>query len=166
MTQPTPEITITTIRPEDNVTLATIVRSVLTENGLNKPGTVFTDPTTDNLYALYDIPRARYFVARVNGQIAGGAGIHPLDGGPANICELQKMYLLPEYRGLGLAGTLINQCLKYAKEEAGFEQCYLETMPELARARQLYEKFGFRYLDGPLGNTGHFSCDNWMLKDL
>ncbi len=29
-------------------------------------------------------------------------------------------------------------------------------MPELRKAMSVYEKFGFKYLDGPLGNTGHF----------
>jgi putative acetyltransferase len=43
---------------------------------------------------------------------------------------------------------------------------YLETLPELHQAVKVYEKFGFRYLKGPLGNTGHFGCDLWMLKDL
>jgi putative acetyltransferase len=30
----------------------------------------------------------------------------------------------------------------------------------------VYERAGFRYLDAPLGDTGHFGCDVWMLKDL
>ena len=29
-----------------------------------------------------------------------------------------------------------------------------------------YEKFGFQYLDGPMGETGHFGCDRWMLLQL
>jgi putative acetyltransferase len=31
---------------------------------------------------------------------------------------------------------------------------------------KVYEKFGFIYLDGPLGNTGHFGCNVWMLHKL
>lgn len=96
---------------------------------------------------------------------SSGAGIHPLDGGAEEICELQKMYLLPEARGKGLAGKLIAMCLDYAKQN-GYTHCYLETSPELARARKVYEQFGFKYLTGPMGNTGHFGCDSWMLKDL
>ena len=31
---------------------------------------------------------------------------------------------------------------------------------------KVYEKFGFKYLDGPMGNTGHYGCDRWMLLDF
>ncbi|MBO9732266.1 MAG: GNAT family N-acetyltransferase [Chitinophaga sp.] len=159
------EITIRTILSSDDPTLANIVKTTLTEFGMNKVGTAFSDPTTDHLSVVYSIPRATYYVAESEGRIIGGAGIHPLDGGEAHVCELQKMYLLPEARGKGLAGKLISLCLNYAKQN-GYTQCYLETAPELARARKVYEQFGFRYLTGPMGNTGHFGCDNWMLKDL
>jgi len=39
-------------------------------------------------------------------------------------------------------------------------------MPELRKAVSVYEKFGFTYLTGPMGNTGHFGCDVWMIKEL
>ncbi|MGO4293907.1 GNAT family N-acetyltransferase [Chitinophaga sp. RAB17] len=158
-------ITIRTIVASDDPVMANIVKTTLTEFGMNKAGTAFSDPTTDHLSVLFSIPRAIYYVAEIEGRIIGGAGIHPLDGGEAHVCELQKMYLLPESRGKGLAGRLITLCLDYAKQN-GYTQCYLETSPELARARKVYEQFGFRYLTGPMGNTGHFGCDSWMLKDL
>ena len=158
-------ITIRPVQPEDDATIAHIVRSTLTEFGANKPGTAFADAATDHLSRVFAKSRAIYFVALVDGVIAGGAGIHPLDGGPEQVCELQKMYLLPATRGKGIARTLIAQCLDFAREN-GYTQCYLETMPALEKARKLYEHLGFIYLDGPMGNTGHFSCDNWMLKDL
>jgi len=158
-------VAVRPIQPEDNLKLAAIVRNALAEHKLNKPGTVFTDPTTDNLYKLFDIPRAADNVALLDGEIVGGAGIHPLDGGEPHVCELQKMYLAPAARGKGIARNLIEQCLDFARSN-GYTQCYLETMPELAQARRLYEHFGFYYLDSPMGNTGHYACDNWMLKEL
>jgi putative acetyltransferase len=158
-------VSIRPIQPGDNPALAIIVRNALAEHHLDKPGTVFTDPTTDNLYELFNIPRAAYNVALLDGAIAGGAGIHPLDGGEPHVCELQKMYLVPAARGKGIARYLIEQCLEFARNN-GYTHCYLETMPELAKARRLYEHFGFEYLDGPMGNTGHYACDNWMLKAL
>jgi len=158
-------VTIRTIVASDDPVIANIVKTTLTEFGMNKAGTAFSDPTTDHLSVLFDIPRAVYFVAETGGAVIGGAGIHPLDGGDAHVCELQKMYLLPESRGKGLAGKLITMCLDFAKQN-GYTQCYLETSPELARARKVYEQFGFRYLTGPMGNTGHFGCGSWMLKDL
>jgi putative acetyltransferase len=43
---------------------------------------------------------------------------------------------------------------------------YLETMPELTRAIPMYEQEGFRYLDGPMGNSGHFGCAIQMIREL
>ena len=153
------------IEPADNPTLASIIRSTLQEFGGARPGTVFTDPTTDALYELFRQPGSNYYVALHEGRIVGGAGIFPSAGLPEGTCELVKMYLLPEARGMGLGKFLITKALAFAKE-AGYEQVYIETLPELRQAMSVYEKFGFEYLDGPLGNTGHFGCDVWMLKKL
>ncbi len=151
------------IQPDDNPVLAQIVRNTLAEFGANHPGTVYYDPTTDALYELFQTEGAGYFVAFIDDKIVGGAGIYPTDGLPADTCELVKMYLLPEARGMGLGKTLIEQSLAFAKEN-GYTQVYLETMPELKKALTVYEKFGFEYLNGPMGNSGHTGCNLWMLK--
>jgi putative acetyltransferase len=158
-------ITIRPIRPTDNPELAVIVRNTLTEFGANVPGTVYFDPTTDALFELFQTQKSAYFVAEAEGKILGGGGIYPTEGLPENTCELVKMYLLPEARGIGLGRTLIERCLETAVEQ-GFQQVYLETLPELNLAVKVYEKFGFEYLSAPLGNTKHFGCGLWMLKKL
>ena len=104
-------------------------------------------------------------MAECNGQLVGGGGIFPSAGMPPFTCELVKMYLLQNARGVGLGKLMIEKCLAFAKE-SGYKQIYLETMPELKQALKTYAKFGFRYIDKPLGNTGHFGCELWMLKDL
>lgn len=152
------------IEPADNAPLASIVRGALAEFGANKPGTVFFDPTTDHLYELFRTPGSKYFVA-VDGELLGGAGIFPSAGLPPDTCELCKMYLRPDARGRGLGGALIRQCLDVARA-AGYKKVYIESMPELSQALAVYERFGFKYLDGPLGDTGHFGCDRWMLLEL
>lgn len=158
-------ITIRPIRQSDNPVLAKIVRDTLAEFGANHPGTVYFDPTTDALYELFQTKGAGYFVAEMNGEIAGGGGIYPTDGLPPDTCELVKMYLLPQARGKGLGKTLIEKSLSFA-EETGYTNVYLETMPELKQALNIYAKFGFEYLKGPMGNSGHTGCSLWMLKKL
>jgi putative acetyltransferase len=158
-------INIRKIEPADNKELAVIVRSSLAEFGANKPGTVYYDDTTDHLYELFQEPGSMYYVAEQDGQILGGAGIYPSTGLPKGTCELVKMYLKPDARGKGLGRTLIDKCLEFAKG-FGYIQVYIETMPELRKAVSVYENYGFEYLNGPLGNTGHFGCDVWMLKQL
>lgn len=156
---------IRAIRPSDNPTLAGIVRNTLAEFGANKPGTVYFDSTTDALYELFQQPGASYFVAEIDGKIAGGAGIYPTKGLPPDTCELVKMYLIPEARGLGLGRTLIEKSIELAKE-LGYRKIYLETMPELRQALKVYARFGFEYLTQPMGNSGHTGCSLWMLKEL
>lgn len=159
------QLTIRPIDPADNAALAIIIRSSLAEFGANKPGTVFFDTSTDHLYELFRHPGSAYLVAEENGLLLGGAGIFPTAGLPEKCCELVKMYLQPEARGKGLGRKLISICLEKATA-MGYQQVYLETMPELRKAVAVYEKFGFRYLNGPLGQSGHFGCDVWMLKEL
>ncbi len=157
--------TIRLLKQEDNSQIAAVIRAVLTEFKANKPGTVYFDPTTDDLFSLFSTPHAEYFVFEVNGLVAGGAGVFPTYGLPDRCCELVKLYLLPEVRGHGYGKLLIEVCFESARR-LGYKQMYLETMPELKMAMSLYEHCGFEYLDGPLGNSGHFGCDLWMLKLL
>ena len=158
-------VTIRTIQPADNQVLAVIIRNALAEFGANKPGTVYYDATTDALYDLFQKQGSIYFVAEENGQLIGGAGIYPSSGLPPGTCELVKMYLSPAARGKGIGKLLIEKALQFARD-TGYRNVYIETMPELRKAMSVYEQFGFRYLDGPLGNTGHFGCEIWMLKEL
>ncbi|MGC4034548.1 MAG: GNAT family N-acetyltransferase [Chitinophagaceae bacterium] len=158
-------MTIRTIQPSDNEDLAKIIRNTLAEFGANHPGTVYYDSTTDTLFELFQKEESIYFVGIIDGKIVGGAGIYPSDGLPTDTCELVKMYLLPEARGIGLGRKLIDQCIEFARQN-NYKNVYLESMPELKKALTVYEKFGFTYLNGPMGNTGHFGCELWMLKKL
>ncbi|WP_396177069.1 GNAT family N-acetyltransferase [Flavobacterium sp.] len=158
----------TNIRPiqqEDNQAIEQVVRDVFIELNIPKVGTAYADPQLKLMFEAYNKPKPIYFIVENNGKIIGGAGVSQLENEDESICELQKMYFLPEARGLGLGIELMQKCLAKAKE-FGFESCYLETMPYMEAAQKLYNKVGFEYLDKPLGNTGHTSCPVWMLKKL
>lgn len=149
----------------DNKAIAAIIRTVLTEFKANKPGTVYYDPTTDDLYKLFQTTGAVYFIAEAGGEMLGGSGIYPTQGLPAGCCELVKIYLSAKARGKGIGKALMQHCFNAARE-MGYTSIYLETMPELSTAVGMYEQLGFEYLPGPLGNSGHFGCDIWMKKAL
>jgi putative acetyltransferase len=117
------------------------------------------------MYETYQKDRAAYFVVEENGTLIGGAGIAQLEHYDGNVCELQKMYYLPQARGRGIGTTMIKRCLVKARE-FGYEQCYLETMPYMEAAQKLYAQNGFEYIDGPMGDTGHYSCPVHMLRKL
>jgi putative acetyltransferase len=159
------EIAFRKIEKRDNTGLASLIREVFREFHVDKPGTVYFDPTTDHLYELFLQPGSVYWIAEEKGKIRGGAGIYPTAGLPEGCAELVKLYLSADSRGKGTGRNLMEICFVSARE-MGYRQLYLETLPELGRAVGLYEKAGFGFLPGPLGNSGHFGCTIWMLKNL
>ena len=153
------------INESDNKKLAIILREVLIEMNIPKVGSAYEDPEIDNMYKSYNSTRSRYFVVEENNEVLGGAGINPLRDGDTDVCELQKMYFHKSLRGRGIGNNMIELCLDFAIE-SNFKKCYIETMPNMINAQKLYLKKGFKYIDGPLGNTGHTACPVWMIKTL
>jgi putative acetyltransferase len=98
-------------------------------------------------------------------RVVGGGGFAPLEGGAKDVCELRKMYFLPEARGIGMGKRLLRHILDAAKS-ARFKTCYLETLESMTQARRLYEAAGFRPLPKPMGATGHFGCNAWYAMKL
>lgn len=159
------KIVLRPLEERDNANIAAIIRTVLTEFKAAKKGTVFFDPTTDDLYHLFKQKNAAYFIAEVNKKVVGGCGVYPTKGLPEDCCELVKLYLLPEARKAGLGKRFIEQSISAAKQ-FGFTKIYLESLPELTQAVSLYEKLGFTYLPAALGDSKHFGCSLWMIKEL
>ena len=161
-----PTIQIRPIEQKDNIDIAKVIRGALEEFGANKPGTVYFDPTTDALFELFNnTPGSYYYIATIDNNVVGGAGIFPTDNLPEGTCELVKLYLHKDARGTGLGKQLLNTAMRWAKEN-GYTQVYLESMPELSKAVTIYENVGFKRIHQPLGNSGHCGCDIWMIKDL
>ena len=153
------------ITPADDAAMARIIRTVMPEFGAGGCGFAINDPEVDWMSKAYAAPRHAYFVLEQDGEVLGGGGIAPLEGGEAVTCELRKMYFLPEARGLGAGAAMMARCLDAARA-AGFRQCYLETLTGMDAAMRLYERSGFRRIDGPMGNTGHGGCNTFYLREL
>jgi putative acetyltransferase len=153
------------IRPGDDDAVAGIIRTVMTGFGACGAGFAIHDPEVAAMSAAYARDGAAYFVVEVDGTVQGGGGVAPLDGGDSDVCELRKMYFLPELRGRGAGRALIGRCLDAARG-LGYRRCYLETLTGMDAAQRLYAANGFRRIDAPLGSTGHFGCDRWFLRDL
>ena len=153
------------IKPEDNQDIEVLIHEVFTEFEIPMTGSSIEDDDVSNMSEAYSDPRASYFVIERQGKVLGGAGIKQLQGAEEHICELQKMYYLPVTRGRGIGTRMMQECLQKAKA-FGFDACYLETMPYMKAAQKLYARSGFEHIDGPMGDTGHFSCPVHMLKKL
>ena len=159
------ESIIRKITEADSEHLKHIIKTVMPEFGAGGEGFAIHDKEVEDMYVAYTRPRTIYFVIEQEGKILGGGGIAPLDGGEENVCELKKMYFIPEARGKGLGKLILNKCLIAAKE-LGFELCYLETFHTMHNAMRLYEHIGFARINKAMGNTGHFSCDTFYIKKL
>lgn len=158
-------IEIRTIQKKDNDSLSKIIKSTLEEFNAAIDGTAYTDSETDAMFEAYTKDKSIYYVALLDNKIVAGCGINPLQNGEKEICELQKMYMVPNARGKKIGKNLLFKCLDFAKK-TGYQQIYLETFPNMTSAIALYKKNGFYNINHSLGNTCHYSCNVWMLKDL
>ena len=145
--------------------MAEIIRTVMTEFGAVGCNYSISDPEVDAMFEAYPSPGAAFFVVEIKGRLLGCGGMGPLQDGDPGVCELRKMYFLPELRGSGMGSKLLEVILEAART-AGYTLCYLETLDHMDQARKLYRKYGFKSIDQPLGNTGHSGCNSWMVKAL
>jgi ribosomal protein S18 acetylase RimI-like enzyme len=65
---------------------------------------------------------------------------------PTKTCELKRLFLAPETRGLGLSKPLMEVALSHA-EKLGYEEMLLDTLRSMKTARRLYEGYGFEEID-------------------
>ena len=131
----------------------------------NTCGTVYTDPTTDHLYQLFQKERSALYVVVDNGIVYGCCGIYPTENLPKNCAELVKFYISEEGRGKGYGRLLMEKSFNRAKE-FGYTSIYLESLPEFGKAVSIYEKLGFTKLEKPKGKSGHSGCSIWMIKEI
>lgn len=153
------------IEARDDAAMAQVIRTVMPEFGAVGSGFAIADPEVDWMSRAYAQPRHAYFVLERDGRVLGGGGVAPLAGADPATCELRKMYVLPEGRGIGAGTALMQACLRAARD-AGFVRCYLETLTGMDAAMRLYRRSGFRRIDAPMGATGHGGCDLFFLLDL
>lgn len=152
------------IEAKDNAAVENIIRTCLIEFGGNHEGLAWADPDLGRFSEIYNVDGQKYWVAEdENGKVVGGTGIGYLPGADS-VCELQKMYCLEEARGTGVAHTLMKTALEYARKY--YKKCYLETLSNMLAAQRFYEKYGFERLDKPCGDTGHYACDVWYMREL
>jgi putative acetyltransferase len=156
------------IRPierADVPALLDIIASSRGEYGIASRGVELLEPADHALFDTYQRQRTLYFVALLEGEVVGGAGVAPLAGADPLTCELQRMYLRRDARGRGIGDALLKRCLAAAKQFL-YVRCYLETVEQMQAALEFYGRHGFRDLQAPIGRTGHEHNDRWMVRPL
>jgi ribosomal protein S18 acetylase RimI-like enzyme len=90
----------------------------------------------------YTPPLGALLLARLpDGVAAGCVALRPLD--PPATCEMKRLYVAPEGRGMGIGAALVSAVLDAARA-AGYGEIRLDTNPAMASAVALYRRFGFR----------------------
>jgi carbonic anhydrase len=111
------------------------------------------DDELAGLPGAYTRPGGRLVVAKVDGAAVGCVALRPLNGGA---CEMKRLYVRPEARGLGVGRALAVAAIDAAREE-GYERMRLDTLPQMVEAQPLYASLGFReiepYYDSPVPGT-------------
>jgi len=115
------------------------------------------DTSEEEIKKRYKEPEGRIFIAIVNEKPAGCIAYHPMEN--EKNCELKRLYVKPEYRGLKIGKILIKKAIEEAKNY-GYEKIYLDTLSTLESACRLYEKFGFEQIEAyyynPLKNVRYY----------
>lgn len=153
------------IQPRDNSQILNVIVAVLKSFNAVPATSALGDESIHHMYENYLEPRAVYFVAESNGIVYGGCGLRQLAGTHENICELQRMFLLPEARGFGLGKKLLGMCIEKAKEFR-YNSIYLESTSMMNTAITMYSGAGFKRISSPKGETGHSWCDVFMELSL
>ena len=87
----------------------------------------------------YAPPSGRLLLCTVDGVPRGCVALHAIT--PED-CEMKRLYVEPEARGLGLGRLLVTRVLEEARA-MGYRRVFLDTLPSMARAVAMYEALGF-----------------------
>ena len=134
------------IRPavnEESDKIKNLIFSILEEYGLSSDPQS-TDKDLEDIESSYTNNNGIFdIVVNSHGKIVATTGIFKID---EDTCELRKMYLLREYRGMGIGKALLDHSIDAAKQ-LGYQRIILETASVLKEAIGLYEKYGFAHYE-------------------
>jgi len=122
------------------------------------------DKELAELPGSYAPPAGRLYLAQVDGAVTGCVGLRPLESGANGDgrCEMKRLYLRPNSRGLGLGRRLAKHIIAEARA-IGYRRLVLDTLADMGEARALYGSLGFReipaYYANPLSGVLYAELD-------
>ena len=121
------------------------------------------DTELANLPGDYSPPRGALLLAWVDQKLAGCCAMRPIDSSDyANAAEMKRLFVRPEFRGLGLGRQLAESIIDAARM-SGYASVLLDTLDDMEIARAMYEDLGFKeippYYHNPLAGAHYLKVD-------
>ena len=102
------------------------------------------DQELAELPGRYAPPSGRLLLAFVNDELAGCVGLRQIDEG---VCEMKRLFVRQNFRGLNLGRKLAEQIIASARE-LGYRRMRLDTLPDkMDTAVGLYRRLGFKEIE-------------------
>jgi len=108
----------------------------------------------------YSAPEGAVILARLGGTACGCVALRMIE---EVSCEMKRLYVRPDARGLGIGAELVRRIIEVAKSR-GYRVMRLDTLPDMKSAIALYASFGFRRIPAYTYNPIHGAV--YMEKDL
>ena len=111
------------------------------------------------LPGVYAPPRGCILLAELNTNYVGCVALRPLED---TICEMKRLFVVPEYRGRDIGRILACSVIEKARH-LGYEKMRLDTLESMKAAKKLYRSLNFRsiqaYCYNPLENPSYMELD-------
>jgi ribosomal protein S18 acetylase RimI-like enzyme len=108
------------------------------------------------LHKVYNPPQGCIILAKEDEEVLGCIALKPIGEG---VCEMKRLYVKPQTRGMGLGRKLVTELIRFAKE-SGYKTMKLDTLTTLESAIKLYQSMGFvktnAYVYNPLNEVLYF----------
>lgn len=112
-----------------------------------------------DLPKMYGAGRGCLLLARIDREWVGCVAIRSQS---ADICEMKRLYVKPQYRRSGIGKRLAETAIRSA-QKLDYSRIVLDTLASMTEAQSIYESLGFREITGycstPLEAIRYFARD-------
>ncbi len=118
----------------------------------------YEEEIASQLPSNYSPPKGCLLLAEYQGKTAGCAGLRDFGDG---VCEMKRLFVRPEYRGLGIGKALTKAVIEQGRN-MGYKSMCLDTNRRMTEASGLYKSLGFK----EIAPYEHFDIEGMLYLEL